>query len=51
MDSQKETVIYQLGFTYPIYHYVDYYSIAEGAEWVNQETEMLVEHAAYLLLI
>ena len=51
MDSYKKTVIHHLGFASLIYQYVDYYSRAGGTEWGHQETEMSVEHTAYLLMI
>ena len=51
MDSYKETVIHQLGFASPGYQHADYYSRAGGTEWAHQETEMSVEHTAYLLMI
>ena len=44
-------VIHQLGFASPRYQYVNYCSRAGGTEWVQQETEMSVEHTAYLLMI
>ena len=51
MDSYKETVTHQLGFASRRYQYVNYYNKTGGTEWAHQETEMSVEHTAYLLMI
>ena len=51
VDSYKQTVIHQLGFASLRYQYVDYYSRTGDTEWVHQQTEMSVEHTAYLLMI
>ena len=51
MTSRWRKVIHQLGFASPRYQYVDYYSRVGGTEWAHQETEMSVEHTAYLLMI
>ena len=51
MDSYKETVTHQLGFASGRYQYVNYYNKTGGTEWAHQETEMSVEHTAYLLMI
>ena len=40
-----------VGFSSPRYQYVNYYSRAWGTEWAHQETEMSLEHTAYLLMI
>ena len=50
-DFCKETVIHQLIFESRRYQYVNYYSRAEGTEWMHLKAEMSVKDIADLLIV